>query len=75
MTLPHFLLVSLIFMSVQMRLFYVCPLDKGLANCITDDIKTCNKDGLGAELSLYMLFKIPPHFLKFSSILIDIQIR
>ena len=58
-----------------MRLFYACPLDKGPANCITDDIKTCNKDGLGQNSVCICSFKIPPHFLKFSSILIDIQIR
>ena len=27
-----------------------------LSNCITDDIIACNKDILGAEFSLYLLF-------------------
>ena len=29
---------------------------KGLVKCFTDDMITCNKDSLGAEFSLYLLF-------------------
>ena len=35
---------------------------KDLSNCITDDIITCNKDSLGAEFSLYLLFHNFPLF-------------
>ena len=41
-----------------------------LSNCITDDIITCNKDSLGAEFSLYLLFY---NFPLFSEIFISID--
>ena len=43
--------------------------------CITEDIITCNKDSLGAEFSLYLLFYNFPYFLKFSSVLMNMQTR
>ena len=50
---------------------------KDLSNCITDDRITCNKDSLGAEFSLYLccFFINFPYFLKFSSVLMNMQIR
>ena len=43
---------------------------RNLSNCITDDIITCNKDSLGAEFSLYLLFY---NFPLFSEIFINID--
>ena len=43
---------------------------KDLLNCITDDIITRNKDSLGAEFSLYLLFY---NFPLFSVIFISID--
>ena len=50
---------------------------KDLSICITDDIKTYNKDSLGQN-SVYICFFIyiiSPYFLKFSSVLMNMQIR
>ena len=41
-----------------------------MSNCITDDIITCNKDNLGAEIRLYLLFY---NFPLFSEIFISID--
>ena len=58
-------------------ILYITIVCKDLSNYTTDDIITCNKDSLGAEFSLYLLFLyiIFPYFLKFSSVLMNMQIR
>ena len=47
--------------------------------CVTDDIKTCNNVDLtmaGAEISLIVVFlRFSPHFLRFTLILVNMQIR
>ena len=44
---------------------------KDLSNCITDDLITYNKDSLGADFSLYLLFLY--NFPLFSEIFISID--
>ena len=46
-----------------------------MSNCIIEGIITYKKDSLGAEFSLYLLFfLIFPYFLKFKSVLMNMQI-
>ena len=44
-----------------------------MSNCITDDIITFNYDSLGQNLDY--IFIMYPYFLKFSSILMNMQNR
>ena len=45
-----------------------------LSSCITDNILICNKDSLGQNSVYICFFIISPYFLKFSSVLMDMQI-
>ena len=63
-------------MNMQMIVFYYLTIGrKDLSNCITDDIITCNKHSLGADFILHLLFYNFPLFLKFSSVLMNMQMR
>ena len=64
-------------MNMQMTSFYYMTIGwKDFLNCITDDIITCNKDSLGGRIQfIFAFFIIFPYFLKFSSVLMNMQIR
>ena len=58
---------------MQQWLFDAGPLDKLLANCITDDLITCNNGGL-RQKSVYLCFLYDfPSFLPISLTLVNMQ--
>ena len=69
MSFSSFSKFSQLFINMQMTYFsYRTTEYKDLSNRITDDIMTCNNDGIGLKLViLWNILRFLPHVLRFHS--------